>query len=261
MDVDWNHHTDHTSPPAIPTDTSSSDDSLPSLHPLSSTTSSEPETATPPPASPSSLGKCPSNRICYSTPSLTRKWKPEGGEHKWPPAGLADSEDIWPNPVDAIEWWGHHTNAPFPSPSSSNLWANCPPHYITTDNSHYHRKTKCWNCHKQGHLARSCPADCQHPLYSRPLSKYSWFHPYLGQPRSQNEPLARNSATVPTSRRTYGNASSGWTAPDPTSSPLTPLYPDATAWQQFLDQQIFKTNWSHGNVRWDSNKVLGQTSA
>ncbi|KDQ52877.1 hypothetical protein JAAARDRAFT_197944 [Jaapia argillacea MUCL 33604] len=40
MDVDWEHHTDSASPPPIPSNTS--DDSLPLLHPLSSTMSSEP---------------------------------------------------------------------------------------------------------------------------------------------------------------------------------------------------------------------------
>ncbi|KDQ51455.1 hypothetical protein JAAARDRAFT_199104 [Jaapia argillacea MUCL 33604] len=261
MDINWNHHTDHASPPLVPIDASSSDDSLPSLHPISSTTSSEPETVALPPMSPLSPGKCPSNRICYSTPSLTGKWKPEGGEHEWPPAGLTDSEEIWPNPVDAIERQGSNSDVPFPSPSPSNLWANCPPHYLATNDSHYHRKTKCWNCHKCRHLAHWCPADCQPSLYSQPLGKYSRFHPYLGQPRLRSEPPARNSATAPTSRRTYGNASLNWTALDPTSLPLVPLYPDAAAWQQFLDRQIFETNWSHGKVRWGLDEGLGQTLA
>ncbi|KDQ50608.1 hypothetical protein JAAARDRAFT_199853 [Jaapia argillacea MUCL 33604] len=166
MDVDWDHHTNRASPPPIPSNVSSSDDSLPSLHPLSSTTSSEPINDTPPPPSPSSLGECPSHRIRYSTPSLTGKWKPEGGEHEWPPAGLADSEDVWPNPIDAIREWGSGSRTSFPSPLPTNLWANFPPCYITTDDPHYHRRTKCWNCHKQGHLACSCPDDCQPSLYS-----------------------------------------------------------------------------------------------
>ncbi|KDQ52285.1 hypothetical protein JAAARDRAFT_198453 [Jaapia argillacea MUCL 33604] len=121
MEVDkWNGCADYASPPLIPIDASSSTDSLPSLQPLSSTTF---------------------NRIQYSTPSLTTNWKPEGGEHKWPPAGLANFKEIWPNPVNAIERWGSTLNAPFPSPSQSpvDLWITCPPRYITTNDSKCHR--------------------------------------------------------------------------------------------------------------------------
>ncbi|KDQ55213.1 hypothetical protein JAAARDRAFT_196069 [Jaapia argillacea MUCL 33604] len=57
MEIDeWNGCADYASPPLVPTDASSSDNSLPSLRPISSIMSSD-----------------PSNCIGYSTPSLTTK--------------------------------------------------------------------------------------------------------------------------------------------------------------------------------------------
>ncbi|KDQ50898.1 hypothetical protein JAAARDRAFT_199597 [Jaapia argillacea MUCL 33604] len=274
MDVDdWNYRADHASP---------HQSQLTLRVPM---TPSPPCTPCPPPH--------PQNP---NPPSHPRKWKPEGGEHEWPPAGLADSEEVWPNPVDAIEQWGSRSNAPFPSPSPSNLWANCPPRYITTDDSHYHRKTKCWNCHKRGHLAHSCPTDRQphkkrcatrrtphtHNISSSLLSTPQQI--LAIPPLPWPAPITERAASEERRHRAYVEeniwkcklkldaARWAWIywleqgkrlaiPVDPSSSPLAPLYPDAAAWQQFLDQQVFETNWSHGKIGWGVEEGLGQTLA
>ncbi|KDQ54719.1 hypothetical protein JAAARDRAFT_196136 [Jaapia argillacea MUCL 33604] len=131
MEIDeWNSQVDYASLPLVPDNATSSTDPLPSLQPILSSTSKLGELPVdiPLPPTPSSMSECPGTHIQYSTPSLTTNWKPEGGEREWPPAGLADSEDIWPNPIHTIEQWRQNPNTPFPSPSQSlvDLWASCP---------------------------------------------------------------------------------------------------------------------------------------